>query len=108
MKEHKETMLEAFLRQTGIDDVAADYRDDASSELGTYFAKKANQDIKHGPRVHEIVPPPTEKPDLEVKRYDRFSDLIAEALNATDPKPGEKGFLEIDRVAYLRNKKAPK
>ena len=105
MEKPKETMLQAFLRQTEINDTEADKRDDARQKLGAHFIQKANKDIKHGPNLREVIPPPTRKPNLGVKKYDSFNAFIVESLNKEDPKPDESGFLEIDRLAYLRNKK---
>ena len=82
MQSKKETVTEAFLRQSNIDDVAADARDAAIED----FLKK---DFQLAVDRLNSTPPP-----LEQRRISRFNggNMPAARLKAFDPppEPGKK------------------
>ena len=88
----KETMQEAFLRQHDIDDAAADRREKAEKKVGYRRVLRALRQQAEMPKMREALKPPTRLPeDSHVARK-------------AEPKPGEKGFTEINRWKHIGGK----
>jgi len=81
---NQETMLEAFLRQTKIDDKAADDRDKTIKELQDNMLYRSLQKQSAMPKIREAVNIPTKL----LSPANKFPDV---------PKPGQKGYTEINR-----------
>lgn len=80
----KETVLEAFLRQTKIDDKIADQRDARGKELGDHILYRSLQKQSELPKMREAIKVPT-RLAAPVNKYPEA------------PKPGQRGYTEINR-----------
>lgn len=87
----KETMLEAFLRQTKINDKEASLRDQTSKDLGDYLLTKAMNGQASMPNIRETINVPTQL---------HTNPLV----DSKTPKRGEKGYTEINRWKMLGGK----
>ena len=84
-------MLEAFLRQSNIDDGAADRRNDAIEESSKKNVQEAGKQLFSDQSISKAMDIPTQFPDPVIKE----SDI---------PKEGEKGFTEINRWTHVGGK----
>ena len=91
----KETMLEAFLRQSKIDDKAADARDKAEKQQGFENLLRAYREFHSMPDMQTTLNIHSELPK---------SNQSKPVLQA---KPGEKGFTEINRWGHIGGKAGP-
>ena len=88
----KETMLEAFLRQTEIDDKKADARDKTLEELGEHLVSSALNGSFGKNNINEAIEIPSQLKSEE----NIHADNILE--------PGQKGFTEVDRWKHIGGK----
>ncbi len=92
MTNKKESMLEAFLRQSQIDDKAADKRDETQKKLAE---KMYNNSVKQ-----LFTNKKSMRDSVEI-----LTRLTEETVGEKAvPKPGEKGFTEIDRWKHIGGK----